>query len=526
MRRVRGKKTRASVESRLVALRAGLSSRLLVAIRAGLSSVLLVAFAACSDVSAPIENPRGEFAAAQLELGGGNAQRIWSGRRSTEPFRVRALDASGKPLPGAIVHFTLEGSAGGVLSQPRAVTDGSGFAETFLLETKSGEGVLTAKSGDASVRFTLAVDRAPGEIRFSPVSGLVGVPGLPHPDDLVEVRVFDTEGRALPGTEVWFVGPERVTQYADTTDANGWASTRIAQSQMQAGNGEVWAFVLGFPEVTAKTDRPVAAAARRVILMSIDGLRGDAIARYRPPTLSMLAASGGVTTTAQTVTPALSTPAHLSMLSGVNPDKHGIFGDNLSFTPEMSTLDPLFRRAGKSGFRAHAFVSREGPMASFEDALSCKLAFGLDSLTFVGREAASVASAAIPTVRDTAIGLVFMDVPDPDRAGHEHGFTSPEYGRAVMAADSAVARVIAAMDEHTLLIVTSDHGGGGALGDRMHGSMSDEDMLIPILFWGAHVKPSALGAASILDVPATALWALGIRPPAHYQGRVLLEAFR
>jgi hypothetical protein len=494
--------------------------------RAGPLLGLALLLAACGDGATPVDPVAGpESSVAQLELTGGDAQRIWSGRRSADPFRVRALDAEGRGVPGARVDFELDGTAGGVLSQPRALTDADGYAETFLMDGRSGDGGLVARSGAATGRFSFAVDRAPGELRFVAATGAVGLPGLPHPDDLVRLQVIDTEGHPLPGTEVWFVGPERLTSFADTSDADGWASTRILQSQMRAGDAEVWAFVLGFPEVAARTVRPLEAAARRVFLVSIDGLRADALERYRPPTLERLASEGAWTTRARTVAPALTVPAHLSLLSGVGPDTHGIWGDDLTFTPQMASLDPLFRHAGRWGLHAHAFMSLEGPLGRFEEALQCKLAFGLDSLTLVAPDAGQVAGAAMPSMRDAGVEMVFMHIPDPDLAGHEHGWNSAEYGRAVMRADSALARVVQEVEPETLLIVVSDHGGGGAFGSHLHGSATDADTLIPMILWGSHVARAELGGASILDVPATVLWALGLRPPAHYEGRVLLEAF-
>ena len=488
----------------------------------------LVSLSACGDAGTPLDPPDGlDVSVARLEGAGGDQQRMWSGRRSPDPFRVRAIGAEGRAVAGARVRFAVEGAAGGVLSQPEALTDRDGYAETFLLDSKSGSGVLIASAGVSRARFTFLVDRAPGELRLAPATGAVGLPGLPHPDEVVAVRVFDTEGRPLQGTEVWFVGPERLSAFADTSDSEGWAYTRIVQSQMKAGEGEVWAFVVGFPEVTQRALRPVEAAAKRVLLVSIDGLRADAIARFAPPTLSRLAAEGAFTSTARTVTPALTTPAHLSLLSGVGPEKHGIWGDDLEFTPEMTALDPLFKNAGRAGLEAHAFLSVVGPLARFEEALQCKLAFGLDSLTLVEPDANRVAGAALSTIRDRGVELVFIHVPDPDLAGHEHGWNSAEYGHAVMRADSALARVVQEVDHETLLIVVSDHGGGGAYGSHLHGSDSDVDVLIPMMLWGSRVASgSSLGSASILDVPATALWALGLRAPSHYQGKALLHAFR
>lgn len=471
-------------------------------------------------------SPPAEASVVRLEVVRGDGQRMWSGRRSSEAFRVRALDDAGKGVVDALVRFTLEGGAGGVLSQPEARTDRDGYAETFLLDSRSGEGVLAARSGRGTSRFSFLVDRAPGELRFVEGSGEAGLPGLPHPDALVRLQVIDTEGRPLEGTEVWFAGPERVSTYADTSDVEGWVETRVVKSHMDAGQGDVWAFVLGFPEVTARTSRPLVPAAERVVLVSIDGLRADALERYRPPTLVRMVSEGASTTEARTVEPSLTTPAHLSLLSGVAPETHGVWGDELVFTPQMSSLDPVFRHAGRAGMNARAFMSREGALGGFEQALQCKLAFGLDSLTLVGPDAGLLAEAALTALRDPDVELVFLHLPDPDLAGHEHGWTSPAYERAVLRADSALAHVLTEVGQGTLVMVVSDHGGGGEYGDHLHGSTADVDMRIPVVLWGPRVQRMALGEVSLLDVPATALWALGFRPPFHYEGRTLLEAFR
>ena len=493
-----------------------------------LALATLVASTGCSDDATPVGPPEhgNQARVVRLETISGHDQRFWSGKRSPQPFRVRALGQSGAAVEGARVLFTLGGEAGGVLSQPEAVTDAQGYAETFLLEARSGAGTLSANSGQGETLFAFQVDRAPGQLVFRPGSGEVGLPGLPHPDPLVIVRVLDTEGRALEGIEVWFVGPERLTAWTDTSDAQGWVSTRVERSQMDAGEGAIFAFVLGFPEVTARTTRPIAAAADRVVMVSIDGLRGDALARYAPATLSRLASEGASTTVARTVVPSLTGPAHLSLLSGVEPDTHGIWGDDLYFTPQMASLEPVFRHARRSGLAARAFMSREGPLGNFEQAFQCKLAFGLDSLTLAAPDAQQLTGAALPSIRDDAVQLVFLHLPEPDIAGHAHGFESPEYAAAVHRADSALARVVAETGEGTLLIVVSDHGGGGAYGSHLHGSDADADVRVPVILWGSRVAPRALGEVSLLDVPATALWALGFRPPFHYEGRPLLEGFR
>lgn len=490
-----------------------------------LASVLA---AGCGDDGpAGVTEPPPEDRVTDLAFVSGEDQVILGGRRSPEAFRVRATDATGRPVAGATVEFQVSGDGGGILSQPKSLTDSVGVAETFVLDALNGSATLTARTGKAEALASFLVERAPGEIRFEEASGAVGLPALPHPDSLVRVRVFDTEGEPMAGVEVWFAGPPELSRGRDSTDALGWASTVVRRSHLSAGSGPIFSFILGFPEVTAIAHRPVEGAAERVVLVSVDGLRGDALERWSPPVLSRLAREGAFSARARTVVPSLTTPAHLSLLSGVAPESHGVFNEQLQFTEKMARLEPLFRHADRQGLNARAFISRDGPLEGFETALRCKLAFGLDSLTLVSDGAGRIVDEARPVLTDPGIELVFLHIPEPDLAGHAHGFESPEYGRAVLAADSAVAGVVEGLGEETLLIVTSDHGGGGAFGSHQHGSDSDEDVLIPLLLWGSRVEAgSDPGEASILDVAPTALWALGFEPPDHYEGRILTNGFR
>jgi arylsulfatase A-like enzyme len=95
--------------------------------------------------------------------------------------------------------------------------------------------------------------------------------------------------------------------------------------------------------------------------------------------------------------------------------------------------------------------------------------------------------------------------------------------------DQALGDLAGALARHegdnTLLIALADHGGGGAVAND-HDSMHPADQTIPIILAGAGVAPGTLGGSvSLLDVPPTVLWALGVAVPPSYEGRVLSGAF-
>ena len=69
---------------------------------------------------------------------------------------------------------------------------------------------------------------------------------------------------------------------------------------------------------------PLEERAPKVLLIGIDGVRGDILAEVSTPNLDALAAVGSFTAETRTTTPSVSGPAWSSMLTGVWPEKHGV----------------------------------------------------------------------------------------------------------------------------------------------------------------------------------------------------------
>ncbi len=473
----------------------------------------------------PNPEPPNPTAARSLSAISGAGQELFAGSRSTDPFVVRVLDGRGQPVEEETVRFTVVGSATGVLSQPEGLTDQDGFVETYILNGTPGLGEIQASVGNEMVALSFEVRRAPGTLNILPGTGEVGLPGQLHPDSIIEAQVLDTQGAPMEGVEVIFIAPGQLTTIRDTTDTDGIARTILRKAKLTASDQSVIGFIIGFPSVFGVGQRALRPVANRAILISIDGLRGDAIEQFAPPTLSAMVAEGAFTSTAKTITPSLTVPAHLSLLSSVGPDGHGLFTDELRFTEEMASLDPLFKNARRRGRTAVAFMAEDGPLENFRDILNCRLAFGLDSLTIVPANAGQVVDAAIGDLQDPNTELIFLHIPDVDIAGHLSGWNSQAYRDALFAADAAIARVLDAVDENTLVVVTSDHGGGGDFGSRLHGSSAAEDINIPLLVWGPNVSNVGLGSPSILDVAPTILWSIGLDPPFQYEGEILLNGF-
>lgn len=59
---------------------------------------------------------------------------------------------------------------------------------------------------------------------------------------------------------------------------------------------------------------------------------------------------------------------------------------------------------------------------------------------------------------------MFVHLDDVDHAGHSHNWGSKEYIEAVQGVDAGIARMISALeeagiDQDTIVIISSDHGG-------------------------------------------------------------------
>jgi len=271
--------------------------------------------------------------------------------------------------------------------------------------------------------------------------------------------------------------------------------------------------------------RPVAAV-QRVIVVVLDGLRPDAIERFDLRHIKRLMASGAHSYTATTVSPSLTAAAMTSLMSGVAPARHGILSDKL-FIPRAAGLTPLPEVLSKGSFPSSAFMADVAPIFRiFASRVGRRL--GLNMLRTSGKTAPEILLAARTTLRTQRRGLILLHWPDADHAGHDHGWMSDEYAEGCARLDDALGMLAAvadvAHDPQTILIALADHGGGGTdLKD--HESDHALDRTIPLVIAGRDVVAIELAAPTLVDVPASIVWALGLEVPASYEGRVLGEAF-
>lgn len=285
------------------------------------------------------------------------------------------------------------------------------------------------------------------------------------------------------------------------------------------------------PAVLKRMPNGTGRVTSHVIIISIDGLRADAIRHFGAPTLQRLMREGTFTLDAQTILPSKTLPSHTSMLTGVDADQHGITWNNEQVA-DLGHVDvpTVFGLAKAKGFRTAAFFSKpkfhhlEAPNTL--DYVRSPKGGLFDSRWDAGRTVAEV-DKFLKRKGDTP-NLMFVHIGEPDYAGHLFGWMGRLYGNAVRDADRAVAKLI---DQAThrlgagtfTVIVTADHGGHG----RDHGSSDPRDTTIPWIVWGKGVQRGVTLPAGIrtMDTAATSLWLLGVDAPATWVGIAVVSAF-
>lgn len=278
---------------------------------------------------------------------------------------------------------------------------------------------------------------------------------------------------------------------------------------------------------TSRDSAELARVTEHVVVISIDGLRPDAIERFGAKTLQRLMREGSHSLEATTILPSRTLPSHTSMLTGTEPDVHGVTWNSEQMEDHGHVATPtIFAAAKAAGYHTAAFFSK----SKFEHlAVPGTLDHVQAPDNLLGKW---TADQTVDDVEEYLEGhvpnLLFVHIGEPDFVGHVFGWMSLPYGLAVREADEEVGQLLEAVDEafgkgNYTVILTADHGGHG----RDHGSADARDTTIPWIAWGRGVAAGVTLEAGIrtMDTAATALWLLGLEGGTGTVGRSVTTAF-
>ena len=257
----------------------------------------------------------------------------------------------------------------------------------------------------------------------------------------------------------------------------------------------------------------------RVLILSIDGFRPDAIELTPMRNLQALLQEAAYSLGAQTILPSSTLPSHTSMLTGLCPDKHGV--DWNDYLPDKGYAHgtDIFDLAHAAGLRTVMVVGKEKLRQVTEPEST-------DKFEFINDRDAIIAARVVELIPQ-GFDLMFVHFPTPDWMGHEYGWLSPEQLSVLFRADEALQTILNALDlagmrDDTLIIITADHGGHYT----SHGTNRTEDVTIPWIITGPGVWHQVLSTnINTTDTAATVAWALGLPLQPDWDGLPVLEAF-
>jgi arylsulfatase A-like enzyme len=257
----------------------------------------------------------------------------------------------------------------------------------------------------------------------------------------------------------------------------------------------------------------------RVIVMSLDGARPDALVLAETPNIQALARRGAVTWQGTTTYPSVTMIAHASMLTGLDIAGHGV-DDNDNSHPCPPIESPTFLTLAQGAGYQTAMVVGKEKFCRFNqsDAMD---------YTFARAGDGSVVDRVIELL-DADYQVIFVHLPNPDYFGHLTNWMSDTYIYELSNTDYQVGRILTALEDRaltdtTLVILTADHGGTG----NSHGQNIPEHINIPWMIAGPGVSPgiNLTEAVSVMDTAPTVLWALDIAIPENTVGHPVEEAF-
>jgi predicted AlkP superfamily pyrophosphatase or phosphodiesterase len=245
-----------------------------------------------------------------------------------------------------------------------------------------------------------------------------------------------------------------------------------------------------------------------VILISLDGTSAEA-GRRGLASLAELARRGAVAERLVPVFPTNTFPNHVTLVTGVHPERHGIV-DNAFLDPERGAYDkepdptwievePLWSLAEARGIPTASFhwVGSEGPWRSGRGPRYWKR-FDAD---VEEREKVAQILAWLdlePAARPRLVTAWFHGA---DRAGHRFGPDAPEVVEALRAQDAALAELLAGLGRRgalatTTLLLVSDHG--------MEQVRRRVDLAAELRAAGLRARVFGGGGFATLDVPGGA----------------------
>ncbi|MDQ6525491.1 alkaline phosphatase family protein [Nocardioides sp. LHD-245] len=253
---------------------------------------------------------------------------------------------------------------------------------------------------------------------------------------------------------------------------------------------------------TATADRAEAARdtinSKHVVAISVDGLNPRALKRLgragTPNLHRIIKDEGAGTVNARSqLEMTVTLPNHTSMVTGrrIKAAKggHGVTwnDDTVTKTVQQAAghgVDSVFSQVRAAGGTTAVYATKS-KFWLFERSWPAAIEPNVIEVEKDG----AVAKALRADLATDPASFSFLHLGKPDQVGHDHGWMSPTYLKAVAKVDRIVGKIMAQIEStpslraNTIIVLTSDHG--GIPGTRNHAIKTNrENYRVAFAFWG------------------------------------------
>jgi len=270
---------------------------------------------------------------------------------------------------------------------------------------------------------------------------------------------------------------------------------------------------------------PAAAQPVRLMVVGVDGLGAFALREKPPAAVAGLMQRGAWTLKARGVLPTVSSPNWASMIMGAGPEWHGVTSND--WQPDKFDIAPVCKDANGRFPTVFGWLREMRPeltMVVIHDWEGFGRLVGPGTANEVRHVKGSAAAvdAAIEAWKGRKPDLLFLHLDDLDHAGHDSGWETEAYRKAVMRLGTWLERLVDAAGPETYILLTGDHGGTGT----KHGNPTQRELEIPWMLAGPGIAKGReiRAAVSTTDTAATIGALFGLEPHPCWTGRPVKEA--
>lgn len=283
-------------------------------------------------------------------------------------------------------------------------------------------------------------------------------------------------------------------------------------------------------EAKSKKAKRKGGMAKRVLIVTFDGIRVDALAKANTPNIDRLIREGAASMATRDVMPSITLPNYTSHLTGSGPEVHGVVDNKW----KVDNYQIVAVERDEDGYFPSSFsvLKEKAPDVKTAFYWNWKPLIGPynpkafdDKLYAEDGEYSVLCDRAFEFIKANRDSrqFVFLYTVHTDHVGHRFEWMSDEYIKSIEEEDAKIGELFEKLRaeglyEGTHIMFFSDHGGVG----RAHGGVSPEEMIVPWVVRGPGIKRGfeITEANNTVNTAATVLRLLGVEQPLCWTGEV------